>query len=166
MPLLAGLKPAGVEVIIPMVAKVDCGLKNILCVHRVARTCLRKSTVNDGTIRNRKRVLVLEIAEGLAGSSTANPFLCQHWSRGRPSSNWGLGLHLCLLEGSKISVIDSVGGDTLVILRHRRLIGSLSLMSRRVIKRITWWALVGIIIFFSALGVPSSSNDHVLLLSA
>lgn len=28
--LLAGLIPAGVEVIIPMVAKVECGLENIL----------------------------------------------------------------------------------------------------------------------------------------
>lgn len=28
--LLAGLVPAGVEVIIPMVAKVECGLENIL----------------------------------------------------------------------------------------------------------------------------------------
>lgn len=166
MPLIAGLRPAGVEVIVRMVAKVVCGLENILCVHRVARTCLGKTTVNDGTIRNRKRVLMFEIAERLAGSRTANGFLCQHWSRGRPSSNGGLGLHLSLLEGSEISVINSVGGDTLVILRHGRLIGSLPLMSLRVIKRIAWWALVGIIIFFSALGVPSSSNNHILLLPA
>lgn len=157
--LLAGLVPAIIDVIVSMEARIECSLEDILGIHRVAWTCLRESIVNDGTIGDGKRVLRPEIAKRLAGSGTRN----SHRSCGRPSSYGGLGLHLSLLKSPEISVINSIGGETLVVLGRGRP-RSILRLSCWVIKRIARWALVGIIVFFLALGVPPCGNDHVLLL--